>query len=103
MLHLKELRTKKGLSMTDVASALGVSRQAYSYYENNQRDPDTAMVKTLAEFYGVSTDYLLGREEPVNKQIAYNSDIQEIASLFDKLPEEKKALVIAMARAMVND
>lgn len=89
--------------MTDVASALGVSRQAYSYYENNQRDPDTAMVKTLAEFYGVSTDYLLGREEPVNKQIAYNSDIQEIASLFDKLPEEKKALVIAMARAMVND
>lgn len=103
MLHLKELRTKKGLSLSDVARSMGISRQAYSYYENNQRDPDTAMVKALAEFFGVSTDYLLGRAEPDTKRLLNNPDIQEIAALYDKLPEEKKALVLAMARAMVND
>ena len=103
MLHLKELRKKKGLSQTAVAQAMGISRQNYSYYEKNQRDPDTAMVKALAEFYGVTTDYLLGRDEPVSKRLLNDPEVQEIASLYDKLPEDKKALVLAMARAMAKD
>lgn len=103
MLHLKELRKKKGLTLSEVAAAMGVSRQAYSYYENNKRDPDTAMVKALAEFYEVSTDYLLGRNEPETKRLLNDPEVQEIANLYDKLPEEKKALVLAMARAMAND
>lgn len=103
MLHLKELRIKKGMSQTDVARALGISRQAYNFYENKKRDPDTAMVKTLAEFFGVSTDYLLGRDTPDIKTLLKNPEVQEIAALYNKLPEDKKALVLAMARAMVND
>lgn len=103
MLHLKELRKKKGLSQAAVAHAMGISRQNYSFYESNQRDPDTAMVKALAEFYGVTTDYLLGRDEPETKRLLNDPEVQEIANLYDKLPEEKKALVLAMARAMAND
>lgn len=103
MLHLKELRNKKGLSMTDVARALGVSRQAYSYYENNLRSPDPAMVKALAEFFDVSTDYILGRSEPENKRLLNDPDVMEIAALYEKLPNDKKELVLAMARAMVNE
>jgi len=103
MLHLKELRQKKGLSQAAVARAMGISRQNYSFYENNQRDPDTAMVKALAEFYEVSTDYLLGRDEPDTKRLLNNPEVQEIANLYDKLPEDKKALVLAMARAMAKD
>lgn len=103
MLHLKELRAKKGLTTAEVARSLGISRQAYSYYENAKRDPDTAMVKSIAEFFGVSTDYLLGRDEPDNKRLLNNPDIMEIAALYEKLPENKKELVLSMARAMVND
>lgn len=103
MLHLKELRKKKGLTLAEVAQAVGVTRQAYSYYENDKRDPDTAMVKTLAEFYGVSTDYLLGRDESETRQLLNNPDIKEIATLFEKLPDDKKELVLAMARAMAKD
>lgn len=103
MLHLKELRKKKGLTLSEVAQAMGVSRQAYSYYENDKRDPDTAMVKALAEFYGVTTDYLLGRDETEIKRLLNDPEVQEIANLYDKLPEEKKALVLAMARTMAKD
>lgn len=103
MLHLKELRLKKGMSQTAVAQALGISRQAYNFYESNKRDPDTAMVKALAEFYGVTTDYLLGRTEPDHKRLLNNPEIQEIAALYEKLSNDKKELVLAMARAMVND
>lgn len=103
MLHLKDLRKKKGMSQTDVARALGISRQAYNFYENEKRDPDTAMVKTLAEFFGVSTDYLLGRDNQANKNLLNNPDVMEIAALYEKLPNDKKELVLAMARAMVNE
>lgn len=103
MLHLKDLRTKKGLSQAAVARAMGISRQNYAYYETNQRDPDTAMVKALAEFFGVSTDYILGRSEPENKRLLNDPDVMEIAALYEKLPNNKKELVLAMARAMVNE
>ena len=42
MLHLRELRLKKGLSQAAVARAMGISRQNYNFYESNKRDPDTA-------------------------------------------------------------
>lgn len=103
MLHLRDLRIKRGLSQADVARELGISRQSYNFYENGKRDPDTAMVKALAEFFGVSTDYLLGRDEPDTKQLMSSPEVQEIANLYDKLPEDKKALVLAMARAMASD
>ena len=103
MLHLEELRKKKGLTLSKVARAMNISRQSYSYYETNQRDPDTAMVKALAEFYGVTTDYLLGRDEPVSKRLLNDPEVQEIAILYDKLPEDKKALVLAMTRALASD
>ena len=103
MLHLRDLRIKRGLSQADVARELGISRQSYNFYENGKRDPDTAMVKVLAEFFGVSTDYLLGRLYPDTKQLVCSPEVQEIANLYDKLPEDKKALVLAMARAMASD
>ncbi len=103
MLHLRELREKRGLSQNAVAQAIGVSRQAYNFYENNKRDPDTSTVKALADLYGVSADYLLGRDDSDVENSPIEPDVQEITKLFERLPEDKKALVLAMARAMVND
>ncbi|WP_302360986.1 helix-turn-helix domain-containing protein [uncultured Megasphaera sp.] len=103
MLHLKELRIEKGMSQTEVAREIGVSRQTYNFYENGKRDPDTAMVKTLADFFGVTADYLLGRNEKRKEDPSASADILEITALYEKLPKDKKELVLAMARAMVKD
>ena len=104
---LKELRIKKlppkGITQEEVANALGIPRGTYAHYELNKRQPDADMIVKLADFFGVSTDYLLGNDKPVEKKANPDSETLEIISLFDKLPEDKKALVLAMARAMVND
>lgn len=61
---LKDLRTEKGLSLEELQEKTGISKSALGSYESNDfKDiTHTAIVK-LAEFYGVSTDYILGLTE----------------------------------------
>ena len=58
---LKKLRKEKDVSQQDVAKALGVSRQVYNNYELEKREPDHKMLVRIADYYGVTVDYLLGR------------------------------------------
>lgn len=59
--RLVKLRKAKGLTQNDVAGHLGISRGAYANYELGTREPDTDTLIKLAELYGVTVDYLLGR------------------------------------------
>lgn len=61
--RLKNLRTQKGLTQTQVAHAIGVTRSVISLYENEMRQPSPDMIIALARLYGVTTDYLLGMDE----------------------------------------
>ena len=61
-MRLKDLRKAKGISQDQAANALGISLRAYQNYEYGQREPNIEMIFKLADFYGVSTDYLLGRD-----------------------------------------
>lgn len=67
MKNLKILRLNKNLSQETVADDLKISQSALSLYERGKREPDQAMLVRLANYYGVTTDYLLGNEKkPVN-------------------------------------
>lgn len=61
--RLKELRKAKSLSQGVVASFLGLSQQAVAKWENGLSAPDPDTIKTLAEYFGVSTDFLLGHSD----------------------------------------
>lgn len=66
--RLKSLRGKR--TQEEVSKALGLSRARYSHYENNRVEPDTEILNKIADFYNVTTDYLLGRTNnpyPLNK------------------------------------
>ena len=56
---IKTLRKREGLSQEELASRLGLTRQAVSRWETGDATPDTAVVVALSEMFGVSTDYLL--------------------------------------------
>lgn len=58
---LKQLRTKNGLTIAKAAETFGVATRTYSSYELEEREPNLALLNKLADFYNVSTDYLLGR------------------------------------------
>ena len=59
-LKLKELRLEKGLSQKDLSVKLGVSPRVISYYEYGSRECGFDMLVKISEFFGVSTDFLLG-------------------------------------------
>ncbi len=60
-IRIKELRTAQGLTQVEFAKCLSVSKQAVSNWENNNIQPSIEMLIRIADFFGVSTDYLLGR------------------------------------------
>lgn len=69
MNRLKELREEKeGLYQEDIAKFLGVSIPAVSQYESGKRDMSTDTIIKLAEFFNVSTDYLLGKSDIRNPE-----------------------------------
>ncbi len=60
---IKDLRDYKGLRKIDVYRMLGIAAQTYSDYESGKCEVPSRCIKQLADFYGVTADYLLGRTD----------------------------------------
>ncbi|MDE7098807.1 MAG: helix-turn-helix domain-containing protein [Ruminococcus sp.] len=58
---LFDLRKQRNIKQSTIADILDISQQAYLKYEHGDADPTLDALCKLADFYGVSTDYLLGR------------------------------------------
>ena len=80
-LRLKELRLAKGLTQKEVAEVIKVSPQSYGYYENWVNKPDPETLIKLADLFGCSIDYLLGREN----DFGFSSDNHNLTSTQSKL------------------
>ncbi len=61
--RLKELRKAKGETQKQTADLLGLLERSYRHYEADEVDPPSSKAIKLAEHYGVSVDYLLGRAD----------------------------------------
>ena len=59
--RIRDLREDRDLKQEDLARLLNCTQACYSNYENGRRDIPTEALNHLADFYGVSVDYLLGR------------------------------------------
>lgn len=78
--RIKDKRKSLGYTQKEVADHIGIARTTYAMYESESRDPDTKTLESLADFYGVSTDYLLGRDVP---ERASQEDELELQTLLD--------------------
>ena len=61
--RLIELREKNKLSQAEAAKEFGVVVRAYQRYEYGEREPRLSTLIRMADFYGVSLDYLAGRSD----------------------------------------
>ena len=61
MNRLRELREDRDLRQIDVASATGIDQKTLSNYETGKTNPDSNAILRLADYFNVTTDYLLGR------------------------------------------
>lgn len=76
--RLKELRIKFGLKQYELAEILDVSQSTIGMYENDQRTPPSESIVKLAEYFNVTTDYLLGFAKT---SYSVNANIPEIPSI----------------------
>lgn len=68
MIKLKELRQANGLTQNKLANKIGLSRSTIAMYETEGSEPDIQTLSKLANFFNVSIDYLLGKENDIKAQ-----------------------------------
>ena len=61
-IRLKELREQAGYSQYSLADAFGISQSTIGNWEAGKREPNFETMQRLADFFGVTVDYLLGRD-----------------------------------------
>ena len=92
-MRLAELRKKANISQASLAKKFKVTQHTVSRWETGDREPDNETLTKLADFFGVTIDYLLGRDiqETKNDLSADESKkVDEIYEIYDKLSDEAK-------------
>lgn len=80
--RLRAARERKGRSQTDICKKLKISNSTLSGYERDYRKPHPDMIKTFADLYDVSTDYLIGK---TNSNENIHNDTYDSLSEINKL------------------
>lgn len=94
---LRNLRTSRGLTGKQVAEGIGIAYPVYQTYESGVRNAGLPVLEKLADFYGVTTDYLLGREpapDPLAGIHFKTVDNDEFVRLYSELPEQVKQIFV---------
>ncbi|WAM36616.1 helix-turn-helix transcriptional regulator [Caldicellulosiruptor acetigenus] len=105
--RIKQLREEKGYQQKDVAEKLGISKQAFSNYENGTREPNLLTVIEIADLFDVSVEYLLGltTERKRSKELIFDEnldrnlsiEIMELIGICKELPPEAIELLRKIA------
>ena len=86
---LRDLRIKKGLTQSEIADILGMTQQAYQRYEYGTSEPNADGFSFLADFYHVTTDYLLGREKKSKKMTLTDAELEAaLLEAYRTFPED---------------
>ena len=96
MNRLKRLREAKNVTQRELADFLRLTPKAVSFYELGQRDIPNETLQKLADYFRVSTDYILGRDEPPKKSMV-GGIIEMIAALSPQKQEQAKSYIAFLA------
>lgn len=100
-MRLKELRECQGLSQTELASKLGIKRVTYNKYELENNEPDIKTMMDIANYFGVSLDYLCGRQ--FNSKIGYiPEDRVDLIKVIANLPDKDFAQISNYVKGYVD-
>lgn len=87
MNRIRELREDRDLRQTDVSAATGIDQRTLSNYETGKTNPDSYAIIKLADFFDVSTDYLLGRYDE------HSRTVLRIRNQISKIQEEMNLIL----------
>jgi len=87
---IKELRKENNMTQEDLAEKLGITRGAIGLYERGERKVNYETVNRLADIFGVSSDYLLGRIDKKNPVRTISEAISDNPELYNFWKELSK-------------
>ena len=92
--RLKLLMTDRNMNQTDLAAATGLYLSAINRYYNGVGVPELDKLITIADYFGVSLDYLAGRYPDVD--IKVSDEAKKVAMTYDNISEADKIIVKAV-------
>ena len=101
-MRLKVLRQQKRLKQSDIATFLHVKQNTISNWENEKTEMGNADAITLADFFGVSVDYLLGREQKTPPDEELSESEKMLLELFNRVPADKQAVLLQLLRTALE-
>ena len=76
--RLKEMRTEKGITQVQLASALGLSKGTIAMWETGKREPNFEMLNTLSDYFDRRIDYILGESEDKSSPKMTEEEIEQL-------------------------
>lgn len=117
-IKLKELRDKKGISQYKMAAELSISQSTIGNWEAGKREPNFKTLIKLADYFGVSVDYLIGHEkksvmERPTSDLAENfikefgdlftdKNFKKYATLYKLMNSEQRLLILGVVLEYAN-
>mgnify|MGYP002621953246 CR=1 FL=1 len=98
--RLKDLRMARQISQKDFAKRLGVSQQTVASWEVGRTEPANDSLKDIADYFNVSTDYLLGRDN-FNQNTSLSNEEKNLLRGFDSLTADGKNLLIGIVNSLI--
>lgn len=107
MIRLRALRQEQNISMKQLGDIVGVAESTISLYETEKRKVDTDMLIKFANYFNVSTDYLLGVSDERNSSldsdnIGYDDFTYAMHNESRNLTDEDKEMLLGMAKMLKN-
>ena len=105
MIKFRNLRVERKINQQKIAMDLQISQASVNKYENGSAEPDIGTIKKIAEYFAVSTDYLLGISEtrmPLTKSDLTEEEIKHLAK-YKSLTEIQKEKVGAYIQGMLDE
>lgn len=102
---LKELRQSKNYTIAQLCELIQMNTNTYAKYEREERDVSTETLAKFADFYGVTTDYLLGREPAPNPFADLNLCAEDESAVMEKfmsLPDSFRACALKLLRELAG-
>lgn len=105
MNRLRQVRLSKGMNQKELAEALNLSQAAISGYETGKYDPGMKIWKSIAEYFGVSVDYLIEdvpEEKTKNPADNVSEAKREMMALVDRLSDDQVRKLLQIANAALE-
>lgn len=97
---LREARKEKGLTQSEIAEAMSITKSTYCGYETGKRQPDVMKIKQISEILGIPADRLLQTGHEDVQRVSAKE--QSMIDLFRQMTPEEKAMAEIMLKSLLD-